>query len=93
MNMTHRLHYLLGLLFFIFYFFSMSEAKTDSPFILTLVLISHLQGHKICWELRARFMCTQEAGEIVEEASVSLRGVGRVGCWKRVEMTNGILCN
>lgn len=38
-------------------------------------------------------MCAREAGEIAEEASVSLRGVGRAGCWKRVEMTNGILCN
>lgn len=31
--------------------------------------------------------------EITEEASVSLRGVGRAGWWERVEMTNGLLCN
>lgn len=31
--------------------------------------------------------------EIAEEASVSLRGIGGAGCWERVEMTNGLLCN
>lgn len=31
--------------------------------------------------------------EITGGASVSLRGVGRVGWWGRVEMTNGLLCN
>lgn len=32
-------------------------------------------------------------GGIAEEASVSLRGIGGAGCWERVEMTNGLLCN
>lgn len=41
-----------------------------------------------------RALCAREKREkITKEASVTLRGIGRAGCWKRVEMTNGILCN
>ena len=31
--------------------------------------------------------------EIIGEASVSLRGIGRAGWWGMVKMTNGLLCN
>lgn len=58
----------------------MSAAKTDSPFIYALVLFSSVRGSiKYAEILRVSFTCAKVRG--ITEESVSLRGIGRAGCW------------
>lgn len=73
----------------------MSETKTDSPFICTVVLFLLsvcVRTQNMLGFVDILYVCAK-VREITEEISLSLRGIGRAGCWERVEMTNGLLCN
>lgn len=102
-NVTHRLHYLLGLLLFFpfsnvrgkdrFSFHPHPCSDSTSARMCEAIKYAGNCGRVLCARGKCVCVCVSEGGGITEEASVSLRGIGGAGCWERVEMTNGLLCN